>query len=116
MNNKPKIRLGVNPIKLLPPATVESDSGQIGIALFFEETVRRLTLVRVVQLIQAGLLNGFCHLITRLSAIWKSLEGVSPPIPSFNNTRSVERIIYGIIAYVLNNDLDIHALEFTQFA
>jgi len=28
------------------------------------------------------------------------------PMRSFNNTRSVERIVYGIIAYVLNNNQD----------
>jgi hypothetical protein len=28
------------------------------------------------------------------------------PMRSFNNTKSVERIIYGIITYVLNNPTD----------
>lgn len=38
------------------------------------------------------------------------------PMRSFNNVPSVERIIYGIIAHVLNNQLDIPELEFTQVA
>jgi len=35
---------------------------------------------------------------------------------SFNNARSVERIIYGIIAYVLNTQSDMPEIHFTQFA
>jgi transposase-like protein len=38
------------------------------------------------------------------------------PMRSFNNTRSVERIIYGIIAYVLNDPTDMPNTQFTQFA
>lgn len=38
------------------------------------------------------------------------------PMRSFNNTRSVERIIYGIIAYVLNNPTDMPNPQFTQLA
>lgn len=36
------------------------------------------------------------------------------PMRSFNNSRSVERIIYGIVAYVLNQQQDMPVLEFTQ--
>jgi len=36
------------------------------------------------------------------------------PMRAFNNSRSVERIIYGIIAYVLNQQQDIPKPEFTQ--
>lgn len=38
------------------------------------------------------------------------------PMRSFNNARSVERIIYGIIAYVLNQDSEMPEIHFTQFA
>lgn len=38
------------------------------------------------------------------------------PMRSFNNIQSVERIIYGIIAYVLNNQPDMPEREFTQVA
>jgi len=38
------------------------------------------------------------------------------PMRSFNNTASAERIIYGIIAYVLNNSTDMPENEFTQIA
>jgi len=38
------------------------------------------------------------------------------PMRSFNNTKSVERIIYGIIAYVLNSPTDMPNPQFTQFA
>lgn len=38
------------------------------------------------------------------------------PMRSFNNTASVERIIYGIIAYVLNNPMDMPQNEFTQLS
>jgi len=38
------------------------------------------------------------------------------PMRSFNNARSVERIIYGIIAYVLNTQSDMPEIHFTQFA
>lgn len=36
------------------------------------------------------------------------------PMRSFNNARSVERIIYGIIAYVLNRQPDMPKTQFTQ--
>ena len=36
------------------------------------------------------------------------------PMRSFNNVKSAERIIYGIIAYVLNNPTDMPEHEFTQ--
>ena len=35
---------------------------------------------------------------------------------AFANLRSAERIIYGIIAYVLNNDADMPETQFTQLA
>jgi hypothetical protein len=35
---------------------------------------------------------------------------------AFNNSRSVERIIYGLIAYVLNQKQDMPENEFTQRA
>jgi len=35
---------------------------------------------------------------------------------SFNNAKSVERIIYGIIAYVLNQNSEMPEIHFTQFA
>lgn len=38
------------------------------------------------------------------------------PMRSFNNTKSVERIVYGIITYVLNNPTDMPMTQFTQFA
>ena len=38
------------------------------------------------------------------------------PMRSFNNAKSAERITYGIIAYVLNNNPDMPKTEFTQFA
>jgi len=38
------------------------------------------------------------------------------PMRSFNNTKSVERITYGIVAYVLNHQPDMPKLEFTQVA
>jgi len=38
------------------------------------------------------------------------------PMRSFNNTKSVERIIYGIITYVLNNPTDMPMTQFTQLA
>ena len=38
------------------------------------------------------------------------------PMRSFNNIKSVERIVYGIIAYVLNNPTDMPNPQFTQFA
>jgi len=39
------------------------------------------------------------------------------PMRSFNNVNSAERIIYGLIAYVLNpNLMDMPAIEFTQLA
>lgn len=38
------------------------------------------------------------------------------PMRAFNNTKSVERIVYGIIAYVLNNKQDMPNYQFTQFA
>jgi len=37
------------------------------------------------------------------------------PMRSFNNTKSAERIVYGIIAYVLNDNPDMLKPEFTQF-
>jgi putative transposase len=36
------------------------------------------------------------------------------PMRSFNNARSAERIVYGIIAYVLNPKQDVPNCEFTQ--
>jgi putative transposase len=36
------------------------------------------------------------------------------PMRSFNNAKSVERIIYGIIAYVLNQEADTPKIKFTQ--
>lgn len=36
------------------------------------------------------------------------------PMRSFNNSRSIERIIYGLIAYVLNQPQDMPKTEFTQ--
>ena len=38
------------------------------------------------------------------------------PMRSFNNSKSLERIIYGIIAYVLNNPMDMPNSQFTQYA
>ena len=38
------------------------------------------------------------------------------PMRAFNNIKSVERIVYGIIAYVLNNKQDMPNYQFTQFA
>jgi len=38
------------------------------------------------------------------------------PMRSFNNARSAERIIYGIIAYVLDEPQDVPKYEFTQLA
>jgi len=38
------------------------------------------------------------------------------PMRAFNNTKSVERIIYGIIAYVLNQQPDMPDTQFTQLA
>jgi putative transposase len=38
------------------------------------------------------------------------------PMRSFNNARSAERIIYGIVAYVLNQPQDVPNYEFTQLA
>jgi len=38
------------------------------------------------------------------------------PMRSFNNRKSAERIIYGIIAYVLNQKPDMPITEFTQYA
>jgi len=38
------------------------------------------------------------------------------PMRSFNNISSTERIIYGIIAYVLNNQKDMPNNQFTQYA
>ena len=38
------------------------------------------------------------------------------PMRAFNNTKSVERILYGIIAYVLNQQPDMPDTEFTQSA
>jgi transposase-like protein len=38
------------------------------------------------------------------------------PMRSFNNCKSAERIIYGIIAYVLNQHQDVPNYEFTQLA
>ena len=38
------------------------------------------------------------------------------PMRAFNNASSTERIIYGIIAYVLNNPMDMPNTEFTQYA
>jgi len=38
------------------------------------------------------------------------------PMRSFNNAKSVERIIYGIIAYVLNQNSEMPEIHFTQFA
>ena len=38
------------------------------------------------------------------------------PMRSFNNSKSAERIIYGLIAYVLNQPQDVPKYEFTQLA
>lgn len=38
------------------------------------------------------------------------------PMRSFNNARSAERIIYGIVAYVLNQSQDVPNYQFTQLA
>jgi transposase-like protein len=38
------------------------------------------------------------------------------PMRSFNNSRSIERIIYGLIAYVLNQQQDMPKSEFTQLS
>ena len=38
------------------------------------------------------------------------------PMRAFNNTKSVERIVYDIIAYVLNQQPDMPDTEFTQSA
>jgi len=38
------------------------------------------------------------------------------PMRSFNNSRSIERIIYGLIAYVLNQPQDMPKFEFTQLS
>jgi putative transposase len=37
------------------------------------------------------------------------------PMRSFNNSASVNRIVYGLIAYVLNQQSDMPSYEFTQF-
>ncbi|MEE9444015.1 MAG: transposase [candidate division Zixibacteria bacterium] len=37
------------------------------------------------------------------------------PMRAFNNAKSVERIVYGIIAYVLNNKQDMPNYQFTHF-
>jgi len=38
------------------------------------------------------------------------------PMRSFNNSKSAERIVYGIIAYVLNQQSDMPKYQFTQIA
>jgi len=38
------------------------------------------------------------------------------PMRSFNNSKSAERIIYGLVAYVLNQTQDVPKYEFTQLA
>jgi putative transposase len=38
------------------------------------------------------------------------------PMRSFNNSRSIERIIYGLIAYVMNQPQDMPQTEFTQLS
>ena len=38
------------------------------------------------------------------------------PMRSFNNVKSAERIIYGIVAYVLNQNQDVPNYEFTHLA
>jgi transposase-like protein len=38
------------------------------------------------------------------------------PMRAFNNSRSVERIIYGLLAYVLNQQEDMPIYEFTQLS
>ncbi|MGB8658535.1 MAG: transposase, partial [Candidatus Zixiibacteriota bacterium] len=38
------------------------------------------------------------------------------PMRSFNNSRSIERIIYGLIAYVMNQPQDMPQIEFTQLS
>jgi putative transposase len=38
------------------------------------------------------------------------------PMRSFNNSRSIERIIYGLIAYVINQPQDMPEIEFTQLS
>jgi transposase-like protein len=38
------------------------------------------------------------------------------PMRAFNNSKSIERIIYGLIAYVLNQKQDMPENEFTQLS
>jgi transposase-like protein len=38
------------------------------------------------------------------------------PIWSFNNSRSIKRIIYGLIAYVINQPQDMPQIQFTQLS
>jgi len=38
------------------------------------------------------------------------------PMRSFNNSRSIERIIYGLIAYVINQPQDMPEIKFTQLS
>lgn len=38
------------------------------------------------------------------------------PMRAFNNSKSIERIIYGVIAYVLNQQQDVPENEFTQLS
>jgi len=38
------------------------------------------------------------------------------PMRSFNNSKSAERIIYGLIAYVINQPTDMLSIEFTQLS
>ena len=45
----------------------------------------------------------------------QEIERRTVPMRSFGNTKSADRIIYGIIAYVLNQKQDMTVTEFTQF-
>lgn len=47
---------------------------------------------------------------------WTVLIRPVAPMRSFNNAGSAERIVYGVLAYVLNNPMDMPENEFTQTA
>ena len=38
------------------------------------------------------------------------------PVRTFNNSKSIERIVYGLIAYVINQPQDMSQIEFTQLS
>jgi len=44
----------------------------------------------------------------------QEIERRTVPMRSFGKTKSADRIIYGIIAYVLNQKQDMTVTEFTQ--